>query len=144
MAANRRNKLKAQANSQAAELNELRIDKWLWAARIFKTRALAVEAINGGKVHLNDTRVKPSRVLHIGDVLDVTRGTDRYHLTVEGLNDKRRPAKEALLLYSESEASIQKREEQQAMRKIQNASTVRPDKKPNKQQRRKIIQFKGQ
>ncbi len=126
-----------------SELNELRLDKWLWAARIFKTRALAVEAINGGKVHLNNVRVKPSRMVHIGDELGVTRGVDRYQLTIEGLNDKRRPAKEAQLLYTESEESIKKREADIEMRKIQNASMVRPERKPNKKQRRRIIKFKG-
>ena len=141
MAANRRNKLKSK---EKPELTELRLDKWLWAARLFKTRAMAVEAINGGKVHLNDVRVKPSRMVHIGDELDVTRGVDRYHMTIEGLNDKRRPAKEAQLLYTESEESIKKREDQQEMRKIQNASVVRPDRRPNKKDRRRIIKFKGQ
>ena len=141
MAANRR-KRKALAKIKP-ELTELRLDKWLWAARFFKTRAVAVEAINGGKVHLNNTRVKPSRLVHIGDQINVTRGVDRYHCLIEGLNDKRRPAKEAQLLYLESEESIQKREDEQAMRKIQNASIARPDKKPNKKQRRRIIQFKG-
>ena len=143
MAPRRSQRVKAQPKEKA-ELTELRLDKWLWAARIFKTRAFAVEAINGGKVHLNESRVKPSRVVHIGDKLDVTRGTERYHLTIEGLKDKRRPAKEAQLLYIESDESIQKREDEQAMRKIQNASMVRPDRKPNKQQRRRIIKFKGQ
>ena len=139
MAANRR-KRKAKIK---AELTELRLDKWLWAARFFKTRAIAVEAIKGGKVHLNNTRVKPSRLVHIGDQIDVTRGVDRYHCVIEGLNDKRRPAKEAQLLYVESEESRQKREEELVMRKIQNAGVVRPDRKPNKKQRRRIIQFKG-
>ena len=143
MAPRRSQRVKSQSKTNA-ELTELRLDKWLWAARIFKTRALAVEAINGGKVHLNDTRVKPSRVVHIGDELDVTRGTERYHLTIEGINNKRRPAKEAQLLYTESAESIQKREDEKAMRKIQNASMVRPDRKPNKKERRRIIKFKGQ
>lgn len=141
MAANRRNKLKSK---EKPALTELRLDKWLWAARIFKTRAMAVEAINGGKVHLNEVRIKPSRTVHVGDELAVTRGVDRYHLTIEGINDKRRPAKEAQLLYNESEDSIKKREDQQALRKIQNASVVRPDRKPSKKDRRRIIQFKGQ
>ena len=88
--------------------------------------------------------MKPSRVVHIGDELDVTRGTERYHLTIEGINNKRRPAKEAQLLYTESAESIQKREDEKAMRKIQNASMVRPDRKPNKKERRRIIKFKGQ
>jgi ribosome-associated heat shock protein Hsp15 len=141
MATNRR-KRKAKAKSKP-ELTELRLDKWLWSARIFKTRAIAVDAINGGKVHLNEVRVKPSRLVHIGDVLNFTRGVDRYHYIIEGLNDKRRPAKEAQLLYTESPENIQKREDDQAMRKIQNASIVHPDKRPNKKQRRRIIQFKG-
>jgi ribosome-associated heat shock protein Hsp15 len=140
--ANSRRKRKAQAKIKPA-LSELRLDKWLWAARLFKTRAIAVEAINGGKVHLNDARVKPSRLVHIGDAIHFTRGVDRYHCVIEGLNDKRRPAKEAQLLYSESSESIQKREDEQEMRKIQNASVAHPDKRPNKQQRRQIIQFKG-
>jgi ribosome-associated heat shock protein Hsp15 len=141
MATNRK-KRKEQTRNKP-ELTELRLDKWLWAARIFKTRAIAVDAVNGGKVHLNDLRVKPSRLVHIGDVLDFTRGVDRYHYVIEGLNDKRRPAKEAQLLYAESEENIQKREAEQAIRKIQNASIVHPDKRPNKKQRRRIIQFKG-
>jgi len=140
--ANKRKKRKSVAKIKP-ELSELRLDKWLWAARIFKTRAIAVEAVNGGKVHLNDTRVKPSRLVHIGDQINFTRGVERYHCTVEGLNDKRRPAKEAQLLYSESAESIQAREDQQEIRKIQNASIIRPDKRPNKKQRRRIIQFKG-
>ncbi len=139
MAANR----KKRKPKIKVELTELRLDKWLWAARIFKTRAIAVEAINGGKVHLNEVRVKPSKLVHIGDTLNFTRGVDRYHCVIEGLNDKRRPAKEAQLLYSESEESIQKRKDEQALRKMQNASIIRPDKKPNKKQRRRIIQFKG-
>lgn len=141
MAANRRKRVNNKKDAEP--LTEIRLDKWLWAARIFKTRVLAVEAINGGKVHLNDSRVKPSRMIHLGDQLDITRGLERYHLVVEGINDKRRPAKEAQLLYTESEASIAKREEQREMRKIQNASVVRPERKPNKQQRRRIIKFKG-
>jgi ribosome-associated heat shock protein Hsp15 len=140
--ANKRKKRKLAAKVKP-ELSELRLDKWLWAARIFKTRSIAVDAVNGGKVHLNETRVKPSRLVHIGDQIDFTRGVDRYHCVIEGLNDKRRPAKEAQLLYSESTESIQAREHQQEMRKIQNASVARPEKRPNKKQRRRIIQFKG-
>lgn len=141
MAANRK-KRKAHAKIKPA-LTDVRLDKWLWAARLFKTRAIAVDAINGGKVHLNEARVKPSRLVHIGDTIHFTRGVDRYQCVIEGLNDKRRPAKEAQLLYLESSESIQKREEEQAIRNIQNASVIHPDKCPNKKQRRRIIQFKG-
>ncbi|MCK5897172.1 MAG: RNA-binding protein [Cocleimonas sp.] len=141
MAANRK-KRKAHAKIKPA-LTDVRLDKWLWAARLFKTRAIAVDAINGGKVHLNEARVKPSRLVHIGDTIHFTRGVDRYQCVIEGLNDKRRPAKEAQLLYLESSDSIQKREEEQAIRNLQNASVIHPDKRPNKKQRRRIIQFKG-
>lgn len=141
MAANRK-KRKAHAKIKPA-LTDVRLDKWLWAARLFKTRAIAVDAINGGKVHLNEARVKPSRLVHIGDTIHFTRGVDRYQCVIEGLNDKRRPAKEAQLLYLESSESIQKREEEQAIRNLQNASVIHPDKRPNKKQRRRIIQFKG-
>ena len=71
----------------------VRLDKWLWAARFFKSRKLATEAISGGKVHLNKTRVKPSRCIKIGDQLDISRDNDKYYIEIIGLNDKRRQPK---------------------------------------------------
>ena len=125
------------------ELNELRLDKWLWAARFFKTRALAVEAISGGKVHLNGVRVKPSRQIRPEDELNITRGTDRFHVFVKGLNDKRRPAKEAVLLYEETEESIKQREEQHELNRLQAANIKHPTHKPNKRERRLMDRFRG-
>ncbi|PID47505.1 MAG: RNA-binding protein [Proteobacteria bacterium] len=125
------------------ELTELRLDKWLWAARFFKTRALAVEAINGGKVHLNGVRVKPARTVRNGDELNITRGTDRFHVFVTGLNDKRRPAKEAVLLYEETETSRQQREEQRELNRLQSANIKHPTHKPNKRERRLMDRFRG-
>jgi len=130
------------ANSDQG-LKELRLDKWLWAARFFKTRALAVEAINGGKVHLNEQRVKPARVVRCEDELHITRGTERYHVFVKGLNDKRRPAKEAVLLYEETEASQQQREEMHEMNRLQAANIKHPTQKPNKRERRLMDRFRG-
>ncbi len=123
-------------------LEAVRLDKWLWASRFFKTRKNAVEAISGGKVHLNGARTKPSRNIHIGDELDITRDNYRYHVEVIALNDKRRPAKEAQLLYQESEKSIQARESEREMRKLNSASVHQADKKPNKKERRQINKWR--
>ena len=119
----------------------IRLDKWLWAARFFKTRALATEAVNGGKVHLNDNRVKPGREVKVGDSLSIQRGGYNYEITVLGINKQRRPAKEAQLLYQENEASVAAREEQAEMQRL--AATVRsaPDRRPNKKERRHIVKF---
>lgn len=127
----------------ALELDALRLDKWLWAARFFKTRALAVAAIKGGKVHLNGSRVKPSRVLHIGDLLDITRGELSFVVNVMGLNDKRRPAKEAQLLYVETEESKTERENLLEQRRLE-SRFVSHDRRPDKKQRRQIHRFKRQ
>jgi len=133
----------AKLKKQHEELQSLRLDKWLWASRFFKTRKLATDAINGGKVHLNGVRVKPSRAVKIADTLDITREGYRYHIEVLGLNDKRRPAKEAQLLYVESEDSIRKREQERELRKLNSASVHQSDKKPNKKERRQMDKWRG-
>jgi len=133
----------SKLKKQHEELQSLRLDKWLWASRFFKTRKLATDAINGGKVHLNGVRVKPSRAVKITDTLDITRESYRYHIEVLGLNDKRRPAKEAQLLYVESEDSIRKREQERELRKLNSASVHQSDKKPNKKERRQIDKWRG-
>ena len=134
------NKRKLSKTKQ--ELTSVRLDKWLWAARFFKTRKIAGEAITGGKIHLNGIRVKPAKKVACGDALEITRGTDTYSIEVLGLNDKRRPASEARELYSESEESITKREEAQALRKLAGDSVMYSKRKPDKRQRRKIRQFR--
>jgi len=127
----------------AAEITNVRLDKWLWAARFFKTRKDSVEAINGGKVHLNGVRIKPSRNVQINDQLVITRNNEKYLVTVVALNDKRRPAREAQRLYEESENSIQARETEREIRRMNNASVAMPATKPNKKQRRQMEKFKG-
>ena len=122
------------------ELESVRLDKWLWAARFFKTRQVAVEAINGGHVHIDGDRPKPSRAVRPGDELQIKKGVDTWVVTVLGLNDKRRPAKEAVLLYQEDEHHREQREEQIEMRKLHGANI--PTRKPDKRERRKLETFK--
>ena len=91
-------------------LASLRIDKWLWCARFYKTRSLATQAIHGGHVKLNGYTVKPARDLRVGDVLDIAIGDVKWTVAVRGLNDQRRPASEAQLLYAETPESSARRE----------------------------------
>ena len=92
-----------------APLTSLRIDKWLWAARFFKTRSLATEAIHAGHIKLNGATVKPARVLRAGDMLDLAIGEEKWTVEVLGLNDLRRPASEAQQLYAETAESRERR-----------------------------------
>lgn len=119
----------------------VRLDKWLWAARFFKTRSMAATAVNGGKVHLNGSRVKASRNVAIDDQLIITIGVMTFHITVLGISKYRRPAKEAQLLYVESEESIKARQEQRDLRRMSNAGYAAPASKPSKRDRRKIRTF---
>lgn len=133
------------AKQGGGELDSLRIDKWLWAARFFKTRSAAVEAINGGKVHVDGSRVKPARALRIGDQLSITKGHYQFVVEVLGLNGQRRPASEAALLYAESEDSRERREQQAEQRRFEAKMTLgERDLKPNKKQRRQIHRFRDQ
>jgi ribosome-associated heat shock protein Hsp15 len=119
----------------------VRLDKWLWAARFFKTRSMAAAAVNGGKVHLNGSRVKASRVVAIDDQLVITIGVMSFHVTVLGISKYRRPAKEAQLLYVESDESIKRRREERELRKMAHDGYAAPASKPTKRDRRKIKSF---
>ena len=123
--------------------NKVRIDKWLWAARFFKTRALATEAINGGHVHVNGQRIKPARTINVGDEVVITRPPYTFVVDVKVLSEKRGPAAQARLLYQETEQSQQKRETLREQMRLQAANNPSPRKRPDKQQRRKIIRFKN-
>ena len=123
-----------------AEDTKVRIDKWLWAARFFKTRSLAKDAIEGGKVHCDGHRVKVSKEVKLGMILTVRQGFDDKTVTVTALSDVRRGAPEAQLLYTETADSIAKREAFAAQRKAENLAY--PDHRPNKKERRQIHQFK--
>lgn len=115
-----------------------RLDKWLWSARFYKTRLQAVEAINGGHVHVNGQHAKPSKHVRISDEIKISKGSFRWHLVIEALAQRRGPASAARQLYSEQSESVQQREAIRAERKL-NASTQ--SKRPDKRQRRKIIRF---
>lgn len=127
-----------------SEPAKLRIDKWLWAARFFKTRSLAKAAIEGGKVQLGGQRVKVSKDIAVGDRLQIRQGFDQREVVVEALSDQRRGAPEAQQLYSETEASAAKRESEAAARKAAGGMIERPAHRPTKKQRRQIHRFKEQ
>lgn len=119
----------------------VRLDKWLWAARFFKTRSMAATAVNGGKVHVNGARVKAARTVAMDDQLIITIGVMTFHITVLGISKYRRPAKEAQLLYIESEESIKARQEQRDLRRMASDGYAAPAAKPSKRDRRKIRTF---
>jgi ribosome-associated heat shock protein Hsp15 len=120
---------------------QVRIDKWLWAARFFKTRSLASKAVSGGKVNVNGQRVKPSKTLNVEDILVIHKGQLEFTVTVLGLAEKRGPAKVARTLYGETVESIEKRENERQERSLFYAGQKMPDKKPGKKDRRKIREF---
>jgi len=121
---------------------KLRLDKWLWAARFFKTRTLAKNAIEGGKVHLDGQRVKVSKEIAVGDVLKIRQGWDEKEIEVLVLSDQRRGAPQAQELYLETPASSAKREHEAAARKAAGGMQDRPLHRPSKKQRRQIHRFK--
>ncbi len=125
-------------------MDKVRIDKWLWAARFFKTRSLAKQAIDGGKVHWQGQRVKPSKEIELDAELTIRQGYDEKTVQVTGLSDKRRGAPEAAKLYQETEASLAKRELQATQRKALRGLDMTPDHRPTKKQRRQIHRFREQ
>ncbi|WP_339489495.1 RNA-binding S4 domain-containing protein [Pseudomonas sp. EL_65y_Pfl2_R95] len=121
--------------------DKVRLDKWLWAARFFKTRALAKAAIEGGKIHHRGERCKPSKEPKVGDELVIRNGFDERTIIVQALSVVRRGAPEAQALYSETADSIERREKAAAQRKA-GALGMQTDGRPSKKQRRQIHQFR--
>ena len=121
----------------------VRIDKWLWAARFFKTRSLAAQAIDGGRVKLNGERVKPAKDLKPGDELAIRAGELDWVVTVLALSERRGPAAQARLLYAETEASRARREEAVAARKLRIGPVREERGRPTKRDRRLIRRFTG-
>lgn len=129
-------------NNQLQDKNEtVRLDKWLWAARFYKTRTIAKEMIDGGKVHYNGNRTKPNKSVDIGATIKLRQGNEEKEVKVTALSEQRRGAAEAQQLYSETEQSIQRREKNALARKM---NVIPSDHKPNKKERRELIKFKNQ
>ena len=118
----------------------IRLDKWLWACRFYKTRAISKAAIDGGKVNYNGSKPKPGKIVQIGDQIKLRQGFDEKTVVVTALSDRRQSAKIAQTLYEETEESLQKREEIATLRKLSAPSTQG---KPDKKQRRQIHRFKN-
>ena len=119
-------------------MDEIRIDKWLWAARFFKTRALASAAAAGGRVHVNGERAKPAKVIRSGDVVEVTRGVERWKVEVVAVTDRRRPAAAAQALYQEEEGSRAQREQRSLERRFARTPGDDLGTRPTKQARRRL------
>ena len=116
----------------------VRIDKWLWAARFFKTRSLAAEAVAGGRVHVNGERAKPAKLVHAGDVLEITKGPERWTLDVVALAERRGSAAAAQTLYTEREESRTAREQHALERRFARALGADLGARPTKQDRRRL------
>lgn len=122
-------------------MDSVRLDKWLWAARFFKTRGLAKKAIEGGKVHYNGARAKTSKTVERGALIRVPQGRDILEVEVVALSDQRRGAPEARALYRETEESAARREREAEARRLTNQAMQHPLKRPDKKQRRDIQRF---
>jgi len=122
-------------------VENVRIDKWLWAARFFKTRALATAAINGGKVHARGQPVKPSRPVRIDDCFEVRRGYEIFEIVVTAISERRGSASAAQLLYRETADSVVRRQAEAEKRKLAMMQRPQTDGRPDKKQRRQIRQF---
>ncbi len=120
----------------------VRLDKWLWAARFYKTRAVAREMVEGGKVHYNGQRSKPSKVVEMNATLTLRQGNDERTVIIKGITEQRRPATEAVLLYEETTESIEKREKVALARKMNALTMPHPDRRPDKKERRDLMRFK--
>lgn len=123
-------------------MTEVRVDLWLWAARFFKTRSLAKQAIDGGKIDVNGGGCKPAKALHVGDRLKISRGEERLEVEVLGLSDKRGQASVAQALYQETDASRFVREAGKEQRRLTGAAFDHPPKRPDKHARRDLRRMK--
>ena len=127
---------------ETAKSTRVRLDKWLWAARFYKTRSLAKAAIDGGKVHLNDARVKTAKEVAPGDTLTITRGDSTQTVVVTALGERRGSATIAATLYTETSESIDTREAIRAQRRMERAGLTVPKGRPSKHDRRRLLEMK--
>ncbi|MGM3162686.1 ribosome-associated heat shock protein Hsp15 [Dickeya undicola] len=129
-------------DSQHDDDNAVRLDKWLWAARFYKTRSVAREMIDGGKVHYNGQRSKPGKLVELDAEITLRQGNDARTVIVRAICAQRRPAVQAQALYEETQQSIEKREKLAQARKLNALSMPHPDRRPDKKERRDLIKFK--
>jgi ribosome-associated heat shock protein Hsp15 len=120
----------------------VRLDKWLWAARFYKTRSTARSMIEGGKVQYNGQRTKPSKIVEMGAEIRLRQGNDEKTVVIEKISEQRRGAPEAALFYQETQDSLVAREERATLRKLHALNSPCPEKRPDKKQRRDIMKFK--
>jgi len=132
----------AKTSPEQSEKAAVRLDKWLWAARFYKTRALAQEMIQGGKVHYNGQRCKPSKTVDVGAVVRLAQGFDEKEVTIQVVTEKRQSAPLAQMLYVESEKSLERREQNAIARKNNTFFAPHPVNKPDKKQRRELLKLK--
>ena len=121
---------------------DVRLDKWLWAARFYKTRALAREMIEGGKVHYNGQRSKPSKIVELNATLTLRQGNDERTVIIKAITEQRRPAAEAVEMYEETAESVAKREKMALARKMNALTMPPPARRPGKKERRDRRKFK--
>ena len=127
--------------AQPPQLPAVRADQWLWAARFFKTRSLAKQAIDGGKIEVNGARCKAAKAVHVGDTLMISRGMEKLEVVVAALSAKRGPAAVVVTLYSETETSVVNREREKEAQRLSRMAYQPPDGRPSKRDRRHIVQF---
>lgn len=120
----------------------VRLDKWLWAARFYKTRSIAKAMIEGGKVHYNGQRTKTSKLVEVGAMIKLRQGNDEKEVVVQALSDQRRGASEAQQLYQETAKSVAEREKMALARKVNGLSMPHPERRPNKKERRDLLKVK--
>lgn len=135
--------MKDEVDKPSSNFDSMRLDKWLWAARFFKTRGQAAEEIGGGKVHCNGERCKPARMIKTGDRLQIRKGLYEFHVVVEGLSRQRLSAPAAQQLYTETEESIAARETRRDLYRAENPLRVKPHHRPNKRERRQLAALKN-
>lgn len=131
----------ADPSARTDRVERVRLDKWLWAARFFKTRALAAEAVSGGKVHVGGRRVKPAHGVRLGESLRIQRGVEEYVVTVQAVSQQRGPARVAVLLYEETDESRQRREAAREQRRLQSPLISEWAGRPTKRDRRRVTRF---
>jgi len=130
-------------HSHQQEEPRIRLDKWLWAARFYKTRTLAKEAIEGGKVHYNGQRSKPGKIVEVGARVRLKQGWAEREVTILGLSERRGGAPQARELYEETDDSLRRREDEHWQRKMMQAAQMPPARRPNKKQRRELQRLKS-